>query len=63
LRVSNTDSETENLRKSAKSADDPYVEYFKALAEEAGIPYQDRINLYLRERAHAGKKPALSWAS
>ncbi|MDY0357858.1 MAG: BrnA antitoxin family protein [Sedimentisphaerales bacterium] len=39
------------------------IEYFKALAEETGIPYQNLINLYLRECAHAGKKPALSWAS
>ena len=39
------------------------IEYFKALAEETGIPCQNRINLYLRECAHAGKKPALSWAS
>ncbi len=31
--------------------------------EETGIPYQNLINLYLRECAHAGKKPALSWAS
>ncbi len=28
---------------------------FKALAEETGIPYQNLINLYLRECAHAGK--------
>jgi uncharacterized protein (DUF4415 family) len=39
------------------------IEYFKALAEETGIPYQNLINLYLRECAHAGKRPALSWAS
>ena len=25
------------------------IEYFKALAEETGIPYQNLINLYLRE--------------
>jgi uncharacterized protein (DUF4415 family) len=39
------------------------VEYFKSLAAETGIPYQNLINLYLRECAHAGKKPTLSWAS
>jgi len=39
------------------------IDYFKALAVETGIPYQNLINLYLRECAHAGKKPALSWAS
>ena len=39
------------------------IEYFKALAEETGIPYQNLINLYLRECSHAKKKPNLSWAS
>ncbi len=39
------------------------IEYFKALAAETGIPYQNLINLYLRECAHTRKKPALSWAS
>jgi len=39
------------------------IEYFKALAEETGIPYQNLINLYLRECAQAGKKPALSCVS
>jgi uncharacterized protein (DUF4415 family) len=39
------------------------IDYFKAVAGETGIPYQNLIDLYLRECAHAGKKPALSWAS
>jgi uncharacterized protein (DUF4415 family) len=39
------------------------IAYFKDLAEETGIPYQQLINLYLRECAHAGKKPTLSWSS
>jgi uncharacterized protein (DUF4415 family) len=39
------------------------IEYFKSLAEETGIPYQNLINLYLRECAHSGKKLTLSWAS
>jgi len=39
------------------------IEYFKALAEETGIPRQNLINLYLRECAQTGKKPTLSWAS
>ena len=38
------------------------IEYFKGLAKETGIPYQNLINLYLRECVHSGKKPALSWA-
>ena len=33
------------------------------LAAETGIPYQNLINLYLRECAQTGKKPTLSWAS
>jgi len=36
---------------------------FKNLAAETGIPYQNPINLYLRQCAQTGKKPTLSWAS
>jgi len=39
------------------------IEYFKKLAEETGIPYQNLINLYLRECAHSRKKLILNWAS
>jgi len=39
------------------------IGYFKALAEETGIPYQNLINLYLRDCARSGKKLALTWAS
>jgi uncharacterized protein (DUF4415 family) len=39
------------------------IDYFKALSQETGIPYQTLINLYLRECAQTGKKPALSWTS
>lgn len=39
------------------------VQYFKGLAEETGIPYQNLINLYLRECAHSHKKLTLNWAS
>ena len=39
------------------------IEYFKNLAAETGIPYQNLINLYLRECAQTGKKPTLSWVS
>jgi predicted DNA binding CopG/RHH family protein len=38
------------------------IAYFKALARETGIPYQNLINLYLMECAHSGKKLALKWA-
>jgi len=39
------------------------IEYFKGLAQETGIPYQNLINLYLRDCAHTGKKLILNWAS
>ncbi len=32
------------------------IEYFKQMAEETGVPYQNLINLYLRQCAHSGKK-------
>lgn len=38
------------------------IEYFKALAEETGISYQNLINSYLTECAHEKKKPELKWA-
>jgi uncharacterized protein (DUF4415 family) len=37
------------------------VDYFKALSEESGIPYQTLINLYLRDCAANEKKLDLSW--
>ena len=39
------------------------IEYFKGLAQETGIPYQNLINLYLRECARSRKKLILQWAS
>jgi hypothetical protein len=39
------------------------VEYFKNLAEDTGIPYQNLINLYLRECVESKKKPEFKWAS
>ncbi len=39
------------------------VEYFKALAEESGIPYQTLINLYLRDCATNHRKLKMKWAS
>ncbi len=39
------------------------IEYFKALSKETGVPYQNLINLYLKECAHSGKKLTLKWAS
>jgi len=39
------------------------IAYFKALAEELGMPYQNLINLYLRECALSHKKLNLKWVS
>jgi uncharacterized protein (DUF4415 family) len=39
------------------------IDYFKALADETGIPYQKLINLYLRDCVVHEKKPELKWAS
>ena len=38
------------------------IAYFKKLAEESGITYQNLINMYLRECVRTQKKPALQWA-
>ena len=37
------------------------ISYFKALAQENGVPYQTLINLYLRDCAGSHKKLALHW--
>jgi predicted DNA binding CopG/RHH family protein len=39
------------------------VAYFKGLAAELGMPYQNLINLYLRDCALHRKKLDLKWAS
>ena len=39
------------------------VAYFKALAEEMGMPYQNLINLYLRDCALKHRKLNLKWVS
>ena len=39
------------------------ISYFKELAEETGIPYQNLINLYLRDCLASKRKPSLDWAS
>jgi predicted DNA binding CopG/RHH family protein len=39
------------------------LEYFKALAEETGIPYQNLIDMYLRDCVLSKKRPSLKWAS
>ena len=39
------------------------IEYFKKLAQETGIPYQNLINLYLRDCVQSHRKPSIKWAS
>jgi len=39
------------------------VAYFKALARELGMPYQNLINLFLRDCAMNHKRLHLKWAS
>lgn len=43
--------------------DTPTVDYFKNLALEVGIPYQQLINLFLRECAETAKRPKIRWAA
>lgn len=37
------------------------VEYFKQMAEETGIPYQNLINLYLRDCVVHERRLAMDW--
>lgn len=37
------------------------ISYFKAMAEEKGIPYQSLINLYLRDCAASRRELRLGW--
>ena len=39
------------------------LDYFKSLAEEYGVPYQNLINSYLRDCVVHHKKPSMKWAS
>jgi len=41
--------------------DSSAVDYFKKLAAEMGIPYQNLINLYLRDCAARKARPAMQW--
>ncbi|MBR9702412.1 BrnA antitoxin family protein [Candidatus Woesearchaeota archaeon] len=43
--------------------DEDTIAYFKGMSEETGIPYQNLINLYLRDCATKHKKLNLEWAS
>ena len=39
------------------------VDYFKNLAQETGISYQNLINLFLQDCAHSNKKPKIKWSA
>ena len=41
--------------------DSETVDYFKALAESTGIPYQTLINMYLTDCARNKKQPTVAW--
>jgi len=41
--------------------DEDTIEYFKAFAEDKGIPYQSLINLYLRDCAQSHKDLKMEW--
>ncbi|MBN4080189.1 BrnA antitoxin family protein [Beggiatoa alba] len=43
--------------------DEDTIGYFKKMSEETGIPYQNLINLYLRDCAGKNRKLNLKWAS
>lgn len=37
------------------------VDYFKSMAAELGMPYQNLINLYLRDCATHKRRPVIQW--
>ena len=39
------------------------IDYFKAMSDETGIPYQKLINLYLRDCAESHRSLEMKWAS
>ena len=42
--------------------DENTVEYFKVLAKETGLPYQNLIDIYLKDCAQHHRKLTLEWA-
>jgi uncharacterized protein (DUF4415 family) len=39
------------------------IDYFKALSTRSGVPYQNLINLYLRDCTAAKRQLKMEWAS
>ena len=42
--------------------DEESIDYFKSISQDAGIPYQSLINLYLRDCAASHRKLNLNWS-
>ncbi|MGB4248295.1 MAG: BrnA antitoxin family protein [Pseudohongiellaceae bacterium] len=43
--------------------DEEVIAYFKGMAEEAGVPYQSLINLYLQDCVAHKRRIDISWHS
>jgi len=41
--------------------DQDVIEYFKQLSDQNGVPYQNLINLYLKDCAKSHKELKLNW--
>lgn len=41
--------------------DENIIDYFKALSEKTGIPYQTLINMFLADCAKSKKQPTVVW--
>lgn len=41
--------------------DSSTIDYFKSMAAEWGVPYQNLINLFLRDCAEQDRKPSILW--
>jgi uncharacterized protein (DUF4415 family) len=41
--------------------DDDVVNYFKKLSDQNGVPYQNLINLYLKDCASSHKELEMNW--
>lgn len=42
--------------------DEDVIDYFKGLSDKNGIPYQNLINLYLKDCAEQQKELQLNWS-
>ena len=39
------------------------IEYFKQMSADTGIPYQNLINMYLRDCVQSNRRISINWAS